>query len=128
MMQFSLRSVFVLVSAMCFLLAGTLHFPLFTAVVVIFSGAIITRLYARRKISGPLGLWFYAALGAAVSMLICVFVGSIQLQLQGRPDGVQVSWSRAFPVSLFFGMLVGTVVSIVDHLRTMPNLPHTDKP
>ncbi len=123
MIQFSLRSMFTFVTAICVLLAGYLRFPFLTAVVVVFAGAVILRLYARSKLLGTVWPWFGASVGAAVAMLICVFVAWLQV----NPDGTQIGWSRAFPMSLFFGILVGTIVSVADHFQAMLKLSQTDK-
>ena len=123
MIQFSLRSMFTFVTAICVLLAGYLRFPFLTAVVVVFAGAVILRLYARRKLRGAVWPWFGASVGATVAMLICVFVASLQV----NPDGTRIGWSRAFPMTLIFGILVGTIVSFVDHFLAMPKRSQTDK-
>ena len=119
MIQFNLRSMFTLVLAMSVLLALSLRFPVSTSVVAIFSGAVITRLYARKQIRGPAWLWFYASCGGAVAMLSCVFVASLQV----NPDGTRIVWTRAFPASLFVGVFVGTIVSMVDRTDCLRGIP-----
>ena len=122
MTQFNLRSVFAFVLVICVLLAGSLRFPILTSVIVVFAGAVMTRFYARRKLLGPVWLWIYASVGAAFAILSCVFVASLQV----NPDGTRIDWSRAFPMSLFFGILVGTIVSLAGHFLIMPKLSQTD--
>ncbi len=119
MIQFNLRSMFTFVLAISVLLALSLRFPVLVSVVAVFAGAAITRLYARRKLLGPAWLWFYASCGGTVAMLSCVFVASLQV----NPDGTQIAWSRAFPASLFVGVLVGTIVSLVDRPNFLREIP-----
>ena len=109
MPQFNLKSMLILLTLACCLLAFWLRYPFATYVCFVAGSATSACLVLTLKGCSSFQRWSGAVAFGTLSFVVCILIE----YFRPNPDGTYLGLSRALPAACLLGVLLGTVVFFV---------------